>query len=135
MTGPQKSARTIHITLWVAQIVLALFLLTGTVLKFQPIEKISPMMPWAGQVPAMVVRLLGIIDLLGAIGLIVPSLLRIKPSLTPWAAIATIALMVCAIIFHISRGEAAVIGANIIAAFMAGFIAWGRFKKAPITSK
>ncbi|MGN8034450.1 DoxX family protein [Chitinophaga sp. 22321] len=58
-----------------------------------------------------------------------------KPQLTPVAAVGALALMICAIIFHVSRGEAAVIGANIVAAAMAGFIIWGRFKKAPIPSK
>ena len=132
MTQPSK---TMHITLWVAQILVAFFLLTGAALKFQPIEKIAAMMPWAGQVPATVVRLLGVIDLLGAIGLILPSLLRIKPLLAVWAAIGVIALMVCAIVFHLSRGEASVIGVNIFCALIATFIAWGRLKKAPITAK
>lgn len=130
-----QSSKTMHVTLWVAQILVALFLITGAVLKFQPIEKIAAMMPWAGQVPAAVVRLLGVIDLLGAIGLILPSLLRIKPLLAVWAAIGVIALMVCATIFHVSRGEASVTGVNIFCAFIATFIAWGRFKKAPITAK
>jgi uncharacterized membrane protein len=124
-----------HVTLWVAQILVALFLITGAVLKFQPIEKIAAMMPWAGQVPAVVVRLLGVIDLLGALGLILPSLLRIKPLLAVWAAIGVIALMACATIFHVYRGEASVVGVNIFCAFIATFIAWGRLKKAPITAK
>lgn len=132
MTQPSK---TMHLTLWVAQILVALFLVTGAVLKFQPIEKIAAMMPWAGQVPAAVVRLLGVIDLLGALGLILPSLLRIKPLLAVWAAIGVVVLMVCATIFHVSRGEASVVGVNIFCAFIATFIAWGRLKKAPITAK
>lgn len=132
MTRPSK---TMHVILWVAQILVALFLLTGAALKFQPIEKIAAMMPWARQVPAVVVRLLGIIDLLGAVGLILPSLLRIKPLLAVWAAIGVIALMVCATIFHVYRGEVSVVGVNIFCAFIATFIAWGRLKKAPITAK
>lgn len=135
MTTGQKSMKTLHITLWVAQIVVAAFFLVGAALKFQPIDKIALMMPWTGQVPVLYVRLLGIIDLLGALGLILPALLRIKPQLTPVTALLVIALMICAIIFHVSRGEASLTGANIIAGFMAAFIAWGRFKKVPITSK
>jgi uncharacterized membrane protein len=132
MTQP---AKTMHITLWIAQMLVALFLLTGAILKFQPIEKIAAMMPWAGQVPAAVVRLLGVVDLLGAIGLILPSLLRIQPQLAVWAAIGTIALMACATVFHVYRGEASVIGVNIFCAFIATFIAWGRSKIAPIAAK
>ena len=92
-------------------------------------------MPWTGQVPKLVVRLLGMIDFLAAIGLILPALLRIKPQLTPWAAVGIIVLMFCAIIFHISRGEASVIGVNVFCGVLAGFIGWGRFMKAPINSK
>jgi len=92
-------------------------------------------MPWTGQVPELVVRLLGIIDLLGAIGLILPALLRIKPQLTFWAALGIIALMICAIIFHVSRGEVSVIGINVFSIIIAGFIAWGRFRQVVVTSK
>lgn len=131
----QKSSKTMHIILWVAQVVLAILLISGAVMKFLPIEKISAMMPWTGQVPALVVRLLGIIDLSGAIGLILPALLRIKPQLTPWTAICIIALMLCAIVFHIFRGESPVIGVNIFSMIIAGFIAWGRFTKVPVISE
>ena len=126
-----KHSKTIHVTLWVAQVILAVFFIMGAVLKFQSVEKTAVMMPWVGQVPSLVVRLLCIIDLLGAAGLILPLLLRIKPQLTAWTAVCIIALMICAIIFHVSRGEAAVIGFNIFCVVVAAFIAWGRFKKAP----
>ena len=132
MTIVQKSSKAMHITLWVAQIVTAVLLLMGTIMKFMPIEKISVMMPWTGQVTSSVVRLMGIIDLLGAMGLVLPAVFRIKPQLTVWAAVGVILLMLCAIVFHISRGEASVIGFNIFTAGLAAFIVWGRYKKAPI---
>lgn len=131
----QHSSKTIHIVLWVAQILLALILISGTYLKFMPIEKISTTMPWTGQIPELHVRLLGFIDLVAAVGLVLPSLLRIKPQLTVKAAMGTVALMISAILFHISRGESAVIGINIFAIVLALFVAWGRLKKAPIVSK
>ncbi len=116
------------ITLRIAQILTAVLLLMGAVMKFMPIEKISAMMPWTGQVPPILVRLLGLIDLLGALGLVLPDMLHVKPRLTVWAAIGTILLMLCAIFFHISRGESSVIGFNILVAALAIFIAWGRNK-------
>ena len=121
-----------HIALWVAQIVLAAFFIMGAIMKFLPIEKMSQMMPWMGEVPALAVRLLGVVDLLGALGLLIPSMLRIRPRLTPVAAVCIITLMLCAIIFHISRNEAHAIGVNIFSIALAAFIAWGRWKKAPI---
>ena len=135
MENQQKSSKAIHITLWIAQVVLAALLVMGAVMKFMPIEKIAPMMPWMAQVSPMSVRLLGLVDLLGAIGIIIPSLLRIKPQLTPWAALCIIVLMLSASIFHVSRGEASAIGFNIFCALIATFIAWGRFKKVPILPK
>ncbi len=136
MTSQEKSSKAVNIFLWIVQIILALGLVYGGIMKiFQPIEKLSAMWPWVGQIPIAFVKFTGIIDLLGAIGLILPSLLRIKPNLTPLAAIGTMLLMICAIVFHIVRGEASVIGINIFFAISAAFVAWGRFKKAPITSK
>ncbi|MCD6067715.1 MAG: DoxX family protein [Bacteroidetes bacterium] len=139
MTGPQKSfstaIRTMHISLWIAQVILALFLLMGAIMKFMPTEKISQLMPWTGEIPSVLVRALGVIDLLGALGLILPALLRIQPKLTTVASIGVIALMIAATVFHLSRGEASVIGMNIFCIALAAFIAWGRLKKAPTASK
>jgi uncharacterized membrane protein len=119
-----------NIILWIEQVFVAFsFIWVAAIKLFQPIEKIAAMWPWTGEVPSMMVRLLGVIDLLGGLGLILPSLLRIQPRLTAVTAIAIIALMVCAGIFHIARGEAAVIGVNIFFAVIAAFIAWGRPKK------
>ena len=128
MKEQKKRSAALNSMLWIMQVLLAVFLLAGTVLKFMPIEKVSAMMPWTGQVPAAMVRLLGVIDLLGAAGLVLPSLLRIRPGLTVWAAYGCVALMLCAIAFHVSRREAAVTGVNIAAACMAAFVAWGRRK-------
>ena len=135
MENQQKPSKAMHVTLWIVQIILAILLLMGAIMKFMPIEKISAMMPWTGQISPAIVRLLGFIDLLAAIGLILPALLRIMPQLTQWAAIGVVVLMICSIVFHISRAEASVIGFNIFSALLAIFIAWGRFKKAPIVSK
>ncbi|PSL23044.1 DoxX family protein [Chitinophaga ginsengisoli] len=130
MTNQQQSSKALNISLWIAQVfVAAIFIWAATSKLFQPIEKIAAMWPWTGEVPSLMVRLLGVVDLLGGLGLILPSLLRIKPRLTAYTAIAIIALMVCASIFHIARGEAAVIGFNIFMAAIAAFIAWGRLKQ------
>ena len=130
MTNQQKSSKAMNIILWIAQVFVAAgFIWVAAIKLFQPIEKIAAMWPWTGEVPPLMVRLLGVVDLLGGLGLILPSLLRIKPRLTAFTAIAIIVLMVCAGIFHIARGEGAVIGVNIFFAVIAAFIAWGRMKK------
>jgi uncharacterized membrane protein YphA (DoxX/SURF4 family) len=136
MINQQKKSKALHIALWVAQLVLATsFIWAGMMKLFQPVEKLSEMWLWTSQVPVALMKFTGIVDLLGGIGLILPSLLHIKPKLTPITAVAIIALMVCASIFHITRDEVSQIGANIVFAIIAAFIAWGRLKKASITPK
>ncbi|MBF9254030.1 DoxX family protein [Pontibacter sp. 172403-2] len=129
----QKSNKALNITLWIAQVLLAgMFLMSGFMKVAQPIDQLSLMLPWASQVPAALVRFIGISEVLGGLGLILPALLRIKPQLTVWAALGLVAVMIFASIFHLSRGEGAMIGTNIVLALVAVFIAWGRSKKAPI---
>lgn len=136
MSSQQKPSKAIHIILWVAQVILAATFIWAAAMKLvQPPDKLAAMWPWTGQIPGTLVKLTGLIDLAGATGLILPSLLRIKPKLTPIAAIGIILLMISASIFHIARGEAAQIGTNIVFAGMAAFIAWGRFTKAPIIAR
>ncbi|GAB3882310.1 DoxX family protein [Spirosoma agri] len=136
MAHQLKPSKTIHILLWVAQLVLALTFGWAALMKlFQPTATLAAMWPWAGQIPEAWVRVTGLIDLLGALGLVLPSFLRIQPKLTPVAAISIVVLMVCASIFHIARGEVAQIGANVVFAGIAAFIAWGRMNKAPIEPK
>jgi hypothetical protein len=135
MTPTHPNNKIFHITLWVAQILLAALLIMGVIMKFLPITQIAAMIPWTGQIPPIEVRLLGIIDLLGALGLLLPAWFRIKPQLTPCAATGIIMLMISAIIFHVSRGEASLIGINLFSIIIAAFIAWGRWKKAPVLPK
>ena len=132
----KNSSKTMHISLWVAQILLAaMFLMSGFMKASMPIEKLSAMMPWTGSVPSALVRFIAIAELLGGIGLLLPSLLRIKPHLTVWAAVGLATILLLSIPFHISRGETPMIGMNAMFMLMAIFIAWGRSKKAPILPK
>lgn len=136
MTSQQKYSKVLNVALWVAQLVLgASFIWAGMMKLFQPIEKLSEMWLWTSQVPVALLKLTGIVDLLGGIGLILPSLLRFMPKVVPMTAIAIVVLMVCASIFHIARGEASQIGANFVFVLIAAFIAWGRRSKVPITAK
>jgi hypothetical protein len=129
-------SRALLVSLWLVQALLAACLIWAASMKlFQSPGKLAAMWPWTGQVPQALVKGTGIIDFAGGLGIILPSLLRIKPMLVPITGICIIILMVCASAFHISRGEASVIGANVCFALMAAFVAWGRYKKAPITPR
>lgn len=118
-------------SLWTAQAVLAVsFMWAGGMKLFQSPNELARMWAWTAD-NASLVKLTGVLDVLAAIGLILPGLLRIQPQLTIFTAYGTIALMVAASIFHIARGESSLIGVNIIFAMIVIFIAWGRATKAP----
>lgn len=136
MSISPKPSKALHIILWIAQIILAAILIWAAVTKwFTPAGKLAAMWPWTGQTSRTFVQFTGLVDLLGGLGLILPGLLHIQPKLTPTAAIGVVLLMVCAIVFHVSRGEASLIGINIVFAVLAAFIAWGRLTRARIQSR
>jgi hypothetical protein len=83
----------------------------------------------------VLVRFIGMAELAGAVGLVLPALTRIRPALTAWAAAGLAAVMASAVVFHLVRGEPA--GAVITAALgaLAAFTAWGRFLRAPLKAR
>jgi hypothetical protein len=78
---------------------------------------------------------IGVCELLGAVGLILPSATRVLPVLTPVAASALTLVMVLAAGTHFSYGELPVIGVNVVLGGLAAFVAWGRFRRAPIAPR
>lgn len=135
MTSTQKN-KILNIFLWIAQFVLAaFFFMAGFTKATTHVDQLHEMINWTNDVPLWLVRFIGVSEILGSTGLLVPSILRIKPILTPIAACALIVVMVLAIFFHISRGEANVIGMHFTVIALASFIAWGRFKRNPVLSK
>jgi DoxX-like family len=128
----EKKNSILNITLWFAQGLLALTLIWAGAMKLLKPSDLP--WQWIKENPNLVTAT-GILDLLAGIGIVLPSLLRIQPKLTIFASYGTIALMIGASIFHILRGEASQIGFNVFVILIAVFIAWGRLKKAPITSK
>lgn len=131
-----KKSKTLNISLWVAQSILAaMFIMAGIMKSTSPIDQLAPMLPWTKDVPELLVRIIGVSELLAGLGLLVPSIFRIKPILTPVAASGILVIMLLALVFHITRSEFAALGINVFIASMAVFIAWGRFKKVPIQPK
>lgn len=135
MTSTNKS-KALNISLWIAQVLLALmFLMAGAMKSAQPVEELAKSMSWVNDFSAGMVRLIGASELLGGIGLLLPSLLRIRPLLTPLAALGLFIVMVFAFIYHVSKGEYELLPVNSILGTIALFIVWGRYKKVPIQPK
>jgi putative oxidoreductase len=131
-TAPQ-SRRTLNVTLWVLQILLAIaFAMTGLMKLTQPVADLATQMAWVGSVPAALVRFIGIAELAGAVGLILPALTRVQPRLTALAALGLVVVMLLASVTHASRGEFGMIPVNLVLGALAAFVAWGRGKAAPI---
>jgi hypothetical protein len=118
-----KASKTINIALWIAQGLLAVTLIWAGAMKL--LKPTDLPWPWIKENPNMVTAT-GFLDLLAGLGIVLPSILRMQPKLTIYAAYGIIALMIGASIFHISRGEAKDIGFNIFVLLVAAFIAWGR---------
>ena len=131
-----NSNKKLSIVLWVAQILLAaMFLMAGVMKLTSPIETLAESLPWVTIVPVVLIRFIGLSEFLGGLGLLLPSILRIKPQLTVWAGRGLAVVMVLAVIFHGLRGEFSAIGMNVVLMAVALFIVWGRSKKATITTK
>jgi uncharacterized membrane protein YphA (DoxX/SURF4 family) len=117
----------IEIGLWLVQSLLALtFVGTGVWKLATPIPDLAAKMPWMGQVSPTFLYVTAAFDLLGGLGILLPSLTRIKPGLTVLAAIGCALLQVSAIVFHFSRGEAANTPFNFVLVALSLFVAWGR---------
>jgi len=131
-----RQSKGLHVALWVAQIALAgMFVMAGFAKLTQPLADLSQKMPFVAAIPGALVRFIGVAELAGAVGLILPALTRVKPALTAWAAVGLATIMLLASLFHISRGEMDKLPAPLVLGAIAAFIAWGRFGKARIPSR
>ncbi|MBK8500238.1 MAG: DoxX family protein [Flavobacteriales bacterium] len=92
----------IGVTVWISQFFLFVaFGISGTMKLAMDIEELTRIMVWPGQVPEWLVRLTGVCELSGAIGIVGPALTGIKPWLTRWAAFGLSTLMGCALGYHL----------------------------------
>ena len=129
---PARSGKILGPALWLVQVLLAIFYVYAGLTKLAtPAAELAKMMPWTGAMPALV-PVTGLVDLLGGLGILLPSLTRIKPRLTVLAAQGTIVLQFLAIALHLSRGEAMVVPMNVTLIAFAAFVYWGRSRALPI---
>jgi uncharacterized membrane protein len=117
-----------NVFLWILQGVLAaMFLMGGVQKSTQPKEKLAPRMAWVEDFPAGTVRFIGVVELLGAVGLVLPAALGIAPVLTPLAATGLAIVMALAMNTHRRRHEPGAIVFTAVLLVLLAVVAWGRF--------
>jgi len=131
----QKNSNGLHIALWVAQGLLAAALgMAGFIKITTPMEQLTEMgLTYVNSFGSGMVHFIGISEILGALGLILPAALRIRPVLTPIAAVGITIIMILGTGYHLMNNEPFIV--TVILFVLAAFVAWGRFKKVPIQSK
>jgi uncharacterized membrane protein YphA (DoxX/SURF4 family) len=127
------TGRGLRIALWSAQIVLAIvFALAGGTKLSTSAAELTKMAPGF---PLALLRFIGIAELAGVIGIILPALTRIAPALTPIASSGFVIVMASAGVLHLVRGQFGELAVVIVLGALAYFVAWGRFKRAPIARR
>ena len=110
---------------WIVAGVLALFYLySGSIKIVRSKDQLRPMMGWIDTVPLRLVRTIGALEVLGALGLILPPLTGIAAALALAAAIGLVLLQIGAITLHLRRGEARLIGLNLGLVALAAIAVW-----------
>ena len=121
-----------NVALWIVQILLAaLFLFAGGMKLAGPIDQTGAPV----QFPNAFLVFIGVVEVLGALGLILPSALRIAPGLTPLAALGLVILMAGAVVTGVIGGALAMSLIPLAFGLLAAFVAWGRWRRAPIASR
>ncbi len=118
-----------NIALWsIAGLLAVASLASGAMKLARPKEKLAALgMGWVEDSSAGTVKAIGTLEVLAAVGLILPAALDIAPVLVPLAAVGLVLLMAGAIITHLRRHEARVIASPIALLALAVLVAWGRF--------
>ncbi|MCC7023170.1 MAG: DoxX family protein [Thermomicrobiales bacterium] len=120
---------TMNRALWIAQILLALlFLMNGVMKLTMPAELLTGQFPF----PLLFVRFIGVCEFLGALGMVLPGLARIRPGLTPLAAAGLVIIMIGATVSTLLLMDPAVALMPLVVGLLAAFVAWGRWKVAPL---
>jgi uncharacterized membrane protein YphA (DoxX/SURF4 family) len=119
-----------NIALWVIQALLAaLFLFAGSMKLIMPFEEMMKQMPIP--LPKWFVLFTGVVEMLGALGVILPWLLRIRTGLTPLAAVGLVIVMIGATIYTVAAGDIASALMPMVVGLLAAFVAYGRWRLTP----
>jgi len=116
--------------LWIVQgLLAALFLFAGVMKLVLPLDQMTGTIP----LPGAFLRFIGVVEVLGAVGLILPSLLRVRPGLTPLAAGGLVIIMIGAVWITVAGGDIAPAVIPLLVGILAAFVAYGRWRLAPLS--
>jgi uncharacterized membrane protein YphA (DoxX/SURF4 family) len=119
-----------NVALWIAQVLLAaIFLFAGVLKLVMPMEEMMKQMPLP--LPGWFVLFTGVVEILGAIGVILPWLLGIWPGLTLLAAAGLVIVMIGATVYTVAAGDIASALIPVTVGLLCAFVAYGRWRLAP----
>ena len=121
-----------NVGLWGAQVILAVMFLMAGIMKGFQFERAKASLPWVKDVPKGLVTFIGISELLGGLGLLLPAIAGFLPWLTPLAAVGLSITMILAAAFHAKRSEYPAIVMNLVIMALAVFVAYGRWFAHPL---
>ena len=119
--------------LWILQILLGLlFLFSGSMKFVMSVAEMTKDMPW---MPGWFLHFIGVMEILGGFGLVLPSLLRIRPGLTPLAAACLVIIMIGATVITLSATGIGPAMIPLIVGILCVFVAYGRWRLAPLSAR
>ncbi len=117
-----------NLALWIAQgLLAAAFAMAGLMKTFRPKAALAKNMGWVEDFSPGLVKAIGVLELLGAFGVVLPWALGIAPVLTPIAALGLMLLMDGAVVVHVRRREPPLMVPAMVLGLLATFVAAGRF--------
>lgn len=123
-----------NILLWIIQCLLALLFIFSGAMKFvMSVEQMNEQAPVV--LPGLFIHFIGVCEILGGIGLILPSLLRIKPGLTPLAATGLAIITAGATVITLMGPMKGAAMIPFVTCLLCIFVAWGRWRIAPVRSR
>lgn len=135
-TASNAPSKRLHHALWAVQALAAVaFLGAGMTKATKPLAELAVSMAWVPRFLATAVRAIGVAEVLGALGLVLPTALRRRPRLTPAAAVGLLAWMLGAVGTHFALGELSRALPALVLVFMVAFVAWGRGDKAAVAPR
>lgn len=119
-------------TTWVLQVLLGVYFVAIGVMHFVVPDGLPDQLSWMYDLPTWLHVVAGIAEITGALGLVLPSVTRIRPGLTPLAAVGLIIVMLGAVVYHAGRGEGQSIAVNLVVVVLLAVVAWVRWRAHPL---